>query len=216
MVRKKHPPPKTPFTLTSVAPTTWYRVHPIDPITRDYPPDAYNASGKGNARFSPLRRPDNNEVIPTIYAAQSHRGAIAETVLHDVPFPSSGYLHDLERDRRSSLHLSEVGLPALKLANLTATGLRGPGILPSELFEGNKSDYPRTRKWALWIWENMPAAQGLLWMSKQDTQSLAVMLFGDRISAPIVDRKQSRHVIHYEDLIVELLAEMQATVCPAL
>ena len=139
-----------------------------------------------------------------------------EVVLHDVPIPSAGYQHDLERDRASNLHLSEVGLPNLQLANLTATGLRGPGLSPSDLFDGDKADYPRTREWALWIWQNVPAAQGLIWMSKQDNESQAVMLFGDRVREPIVDLHQSLHIREYENLIVELLAEMGATIAPSL
>ncbi|WP_086961335.1 RES family NAD+ phosphorylase [Caballeronia sp. INSB1] len=210
------PPPASALTLGKVSSGTWFRVHPLDSATGNYAPDAFNDSGLGNARFSPLHRPDNGQVIPTIYAAASERGAIMEVVLHDVPTPSAGYQHDLERDLASSLHLSQIGLADLKLANLTATGLRGPGLAPSDLFDGDKTDYPRTREWALWVWQNMPDAQGLMWMSKQDNQSLAVMLFGDRVSAPIVDLKRTRHIEHYEHLIVELLAEMGATVTPTL
>jgi hypothetical protein len=55
-----------------------------------------------------------------------------------------------------------------------------------------------------------------MWMSKPDNQSIALMLFGDRMSAPIVDLKRSHHIEHYEHLIVELLAEMGATVTPTL
>lgn len=33
------------------------------------------------------------------------------------------------------------------------------GLKPIDLFEGEKDDYPRTREWALWIWQNMPDAQ---------------------------------------------------------
>ncbi|MGF6440705.1 RES family NAD+ phosphorylase [Paraburkholderia youngii] len=216
MVSTVLPPPAKPFTLTTLLPDTWYRVHPFDAITRKYAPDAYNDSGLGNARFSPLRRPDNNEVIPTIYAADSHRGAIAEIVLHDVPMPSTGYQHDLERDRASDLHMSAVGLPQLNLVNLKSTGMKAAGMLESALFDGEKSDYVRTRKWALWIWQTMPEAQGLLWMSKQDSESRAVMLFGDRVTVPIIDLDKSEHVINYEDVIVELLAEMGATIAPSL
>jgi len=39
-------------------------------------------------------------------------------------------------------------------------------LKPIDLFEGEKDDYPRTREWALWIWQNMPYAQRLRWMSK--------------------------------------------------
>jgi|GEM_PF-2847643 len=55
-----------------------------------------------------------------------------------------------------------------------------------------------------------------MWMSKPDNQSIALMLFGDRMSAPIVDLKRSHHIEHDEHLIVELLAEMGATVTPTL
>lgn len=210
------PPPASSFTLSNILPLQWFRVHPIDPGTGDFAPDAFNASGRGNARFSPLRSPDSGKVIPTIYAADTQRGAIMEVVLHDVPIPSNGYQHDLERDRASNLHLSAIGLPGLTLANLTATGLRGPGLSPSDLFDGDKADYLRTREWALWIWANVPAAQGLMWMSKQDNQSKALMLFGDRVSSPIVDLKQSLHISHFENLIIELLAEMGASVATSL
>jgi hypothetical protein len=96
MASAVRPPPAKSFTLTTVDARKWHRVHPFDPATGAYAPDAYNASGRGNARFSPLRRPDNGEVILTLYAADSCRGATMEVVLHDVPIPSSGYQHDLE------------------------------------------------------------------------------------------------------------------------
>ncbi|MCX4177698.1 MULTISPECIES: hypothetical protein [Paraburkholderia] len=38
-------------------------------------------------------------------------------------------------------------------------------MAPSDLFDGDKTDCPRTRDWALWIWANFPGAQGLMWMS---------------------------------------------------
>ena len=40
-------------------------------------------------------------------------------------------------------------------------GLQAAGLKPIDLFEGEKDDYPGTREWALWIWQNMPHAQGL-------------------------------------------------------
>ncbi|MCX4177699.1 MULTISPECIES: RES family NAD+ phosphorylase [Paraburkholderia] len=92
----QHPPPPLSFTLSTLPSLKWYRVHPFDPKTGHYTPDAYNTSGSGNARFSPLHRLDNGKIIPTVYAADSPREAIMEVVLHDVPIPSTGYQHDLE------------------------------------------------------------------------------------------------------------------------
>ena len=44
---------------------------------------------------------------------------------------------------------------------MTTMGLQAAGLKPIDLFEGEKDDYPGTREWALWIWQNMPHAQGL-------------------------------------------------------
>jgi hypothetical protein len=60
-----------------------------------------------------------------------------------------------------------------------------------------------------------PDAQGLIWISKQDSQSKAVILFGDRMSKPVADLDHTSHIRDHEDLIIELLAEMDATVSPA-
>jgi len=66
MVSSVFPPPASPLTLSKVSTGTWFRVHPLDSTTGNYAPDAFNDSGLGNARFSPLHRPDNGTVIPTI------------------------------------------------------------------------------------------------------------------------------------------------------
>lgn len=133
--------------------------------------------------------------------ASTQRGAIAEIVLHDAPTPSTGYLHDWEHDKASALHLSEIELPALHLVNLTATGLRAAGLQVADLFGTEQPDYRRTRQWALWIWQQMPEAQGLHWMSVRDNTSAIVMLFGDRVTArcpapgvgPHADRSIRKH-----------------------
>lgn len=215
MVSRLKPPPGKPFPLLRVPPGVWYRVHDLDPRTGEYTAAAFNDSGRGNARFSPLRRPDTGEVIPTMYAASTMRGAIMETVLHDVPVPASGYIHDIERDLLSNLHMSSIGVQALRLVNFTSTGLRAAGLKHSDLFDDDKLDYPRTREWAAWCWAQYPDAQGLIWISKQDNQSKAVMLFGDRMREPVADVDSTSHIAGHEDLIIELLAEMDAKVSPA-
>lgn len=211
------PPPRQPLRLVRSDAGSWWRVHPFDRRTGQYAPDAFNGSGLGNARFSPLIDPASGRVIPTLYAASAPRGAIAETVLHNVPMPSTGYLHDLEADLRSTLHLSRLHLPALDLVNLTATGLRAAGLEPHDLFAAEQIDYPRTRRWSLWIWQHLPAAQGLLWMSRRDNRHQVMMLFGDRIApGQIIDARDTRPIAACEALIIELLDELGAGLVPRL
>jgi len=176
-----HPPPAHPFRLRPCAAGHWFRVHGFDAVSGRFAPDAFNDSSNGDARFSPLLDPASGTIIPTIYAAVSTAGAISEVVLHDVPTPSTGYLHDWERDKASNLHLSQVALPDLQLADLQSQGLQAAGLEQWELFGTNKPDYPRTRAWGLHIWQTMPAAQGLLWMSRRANDSAVLMLFGDRV-----------------------------------
>ncbi|MET0962036.1 MAG: RES family NAD+ phosphorylase [Noviherbaspirillum sp.] len=118
-----------------------------------------------------------------MYAAMTPAGAIAEVVLHDVPMPSAGHVHDWERDKASDLHLGEIAIPRLKLIDLTSTGLRRIGLYVHDLFGTESVDYPRTRDWGLYIWQNHKDAQGLYWMSVREKGCPVVMLFGDRLGS---------------------------------
>jgi hypothetical protein len=180
---RPEPPPGagTPATRT-LPPRRWWRVHTLDPASGRYGPVEFNDSGRGDARFSPLRH--GERVLPTLYAAASVEAALMETVLHDVPYPSEGHIHDLDRDLGSALHLSAFdSVQPLQLADLTQLGLQRMGIKVSAMFETNADDYPRTRRWAAWLHQALPQAQGLLWMSARHAEHAAVMLFGDRVPA---------------------------------
>ena len=65
---------------------TMYRVHDVI-----YAVDQFNPSPKGNARFSPILDL-SRQVIPTLYAATTPRGALMESVFHDVPY-RAGFKH---------------------------------------------------------------------------------------------------------------------------
>ena len=175
------PPAPGAFQLEAVPSQNWFRVHDYDPATKRYLPEAFNDSGLGNARFSPLVSAAG-KVIPTIYAADKPAGAIAEIVLHDAPMPSTGYILPWSTIKAGKLHISEIVAPDLSLVDLTSMGLRAAGLAVHDLFSGDKPDYPRTRAWALHIWQTMPTAQGVMWMSVRDNTSTAIMLFGDRLA----------------------------------
>jgi hypothetical protein len=184
--RLPHPPPTagTPG-LVELTPATWYRVHPYDPATARFEAHTFNDSGEGNARFSPLIV--DGRVVPTLYAASSLAGALMETVLHDVPYPSHGHHHDLQRDLDGALHASSLRLrKPLRLVDLTKVGLQRMGIRPSAMFETDAVDHARTRAWAQWLYRNVPRAQGLAWLSARYPESTAILLFGDRVPAAAV------------------------------
>lgn len=175
------PPPAagTPA-LRRLPPGRWWRVHDAR-----FAPAAFNDSGRGDARFSPLHV--GGRLVPTLYAAATLEAALMETVLHDVPYPSEGHLHDVDRDLDGPLVVSEIATTKpLQLADLTQLGLQRMGLKPSQMFETNAGDYGRTRAWAAWLHAALPKAQGLVWMSARHAEHAAVVLFGDRVPAGVL------------------------------
>ena len=184
MNRPLPPPQHGSPALRTLRPGRWWRVHTLDAQGR-FGPAQFNDSGRGDARFSPLKM--GRRWVPTLYAAASEEAALMETVLHDVPYPSAGHIHDLDRDLGSTLHLSAIEIrQPLRLVDLTQLGLQRMGIPVSQLFETHADDYPRTRQWAAWLHQALPQAQGLTWMCARHAEHAALMLFGDRIEAGTV------------------------------
>jgi hypothetical protein len=146
-----------------------------------YPLAIFNPSDKGNARFSPIRDPDGN-IIPTIYAATSLQGALMETVFHDVPYRKG--LKIVFKTRLVDMVYSTVRFHAeFQLIDLSKVALRRMGVKPEHLIATTKAHYLETRLWAEALYAHYPHAQGLLWTSRQDDRSLAVILFGTRVNA---------------------------------
>lgn len=139
--RASYVPPTVP---TKIKLTPWgasftmYRVHETV-----YTVDEFNSSRKGNARFSPILDPSGN-VIPTLYAATTPRGALMESVFRDVPY-RAGLKHvDLKRleGRTCSTLLFQANF---QLLDLSKVALRGLGIPPRRLIDTTKAHYPVTR-----------------------------------------------------------------------
>jgi hypothetical protein len=77
---------------------------------------------------------------------------------------------------------SSIRLPRdLKLIDLSTIALRRLGIPRSDLIDTDASEYSRTRQWALALHDSTPAAEGLIWTSRQDDGAQAIVLFGDRL-----------------------------------
>jgi hypothetical protein len=144
-----------------------------------YLPATFNPSAKGNARFSPIRDSDGN-IIPTMYAATSLQGALMETIFHDVPYRKG--LKTVFKTRLADKFYSTVRFHAeFQFIDLNKVALRRMGMKPEHLITTTKAHYPETRLWAEALYIHFPSAQGLLWTSRQDDRSLAVVLFGTRV-----------------------------------
>lgn len=144
-----------------------------------YATNLFNPSPAGNARFSPIRD-EAGVVIPTLYAAATPRGALMETIFHDVPY-KRGFKR-VSTSRMAGKHLSTLTFQAdFGLIDLGRVALRKLGVAPRHLIDTTKVHYPETRRWAEALYAQYPKAQGLRWTSRQDDRSQAVVLFGTRV-----------------------------------
>ena len=210
---KRVAPSASPTVPSKIKLTTWgsgqtmYRVH--DAI---YAGDQFNPSPKGNARFSPILDPSGN-VIPTLYAATTPRGALMESVFRDVPY-RIGFKH-VDTKRLDGKTCSRLLFQTdFQLLDLSKVALRGLGIPPRQLIDTTKAHYPSTRGWAEQVYAAHPHIQGFLWSSRQDDRALAVVLFGSRVKeSDLLDARLSRPLIRNgvpEDFVLELATDLKA------
>ena len=173
-----------------------------------YVANLFNPSTSGNARFSPIRD-EAGAVIPTLYAATTPRGALMETIFHDVPY-KSGFKRVSTSRMAGKLHSPLTFQVDLQLIDLSRVALRKLGVAPSHLIDTTKAHYPETRRWAEALYAQFPKAQGLRWTSRQDDRSQAVVLFGTRFRpSNIVPTGNSTPLI--ENVAVYDLARALAT-----
>ncbi|MHB1201321.1 MAG: RES family NAD+ phosphorylase [Polaromonas sp.] len=164
--------------VKSMSRSLWWRVH-----AEHFGTIGYNGSDIGNARFSPIRDV-NDAIIPTLYAGTSPSVALMETVLHDAPWPSSGYILTLPAPENELRRMScLVNMQTLQLADFSALGLRRLGLKKSKVIESDKTHYPFCRKVAEWVYKTRPDLHGIVWPSRQDDRGLAMVLFEPRLIA---------------------------------
>jgi len=182
---------------------TMHRVHDAA-----YAANLFNPSPAGNARFSPIRD-EAGLVIPTLYAATTPRGALMETIFHDVPY-KSGFKRVSTSRMADKLHSMLTFQVDFRLIDLSRVALRKLGVAPSHLIDTTKAHYPETRRWAQALYAQYPKAQGLHWTSRQDDRSQAVVLFGTRVQpSDIVAARNSTQII--QNGVVIDLAKALAT-----
>jgi len=139
----------------------------------------FNGSGLGNARFSPIAS-HRGRTVPTLYGGETFECALMETVFHDVPH-AAGF-KSCDKNNLVSQRVSVLSPDRdLLLVDLSAKALRKLGIARARLLESDAADYPHTRPWAAALHGQFPEADGLRWVSRQDDEAHALILFGDRV-----------------------------------
>lgn len=176
------PAPHHPLriTRTHLPPDTLlHRIH-----NEKYHACQFNPGLYGNARFSPVSDSAGSP-IPSLYGGLTPACAMMETIFHDIPC-APGF-KTLDKNKLCGLVLSALTVTReLTLADLSSIALRKLGVSRRQLIETEKCDYPSTRLWAQAIHRQCTDIQGLSWVSRQDDSARAVILFGDRISAGIL------------------------------
>jgi hypothetical protein len=116
-----------------------------------------------------------------LYAAQTDRAALSETLLRDLPANDHGarfLAKKYWRGRRlSRLELTQ-DLPVVSLVSGEDLGAIGQDTW---LTTCGPDDYPQTRAWGHWLRRVEPAAAGMLWLSKRQPGSVSACLFEDRV-----------------------------------
>jgi RES domain len=131
------------------------------------------------ARFRPLMSGDS--VVPTVYGAENLMGAVSETVFHDVPV--RGPNRRILRSQLEQWVWAEVAPTRdLRLVALHGAGLRRLQVTRAELIECDAAHYAETVPWSDALHDVPARPDGLCWRSRQHDDSLALMLFGTRVS----------------------------------
>lgn len=161
---------------------TFFRVH-----RAVYSPTQFNASKAGDARFSPSIL-STGEVVPTLYAGTTLDCALMETVFHDVPFAPGLKTVSKKANVYDQMRSSLRATRDLRLIDLRSIALRRLGLTRRELIDTEATHYAVTRSYALQLYEQLPTAEGMIWTSRQDDQSQALILFETRLDRFVLEQ----------------------------
>jgi hypothetical protein len=123
----------------------------------------------------------------------------------------------IRRHQLNDLALSAV-IPKrdLALIELFGHGLRRLQVTAEELTLTATAEYPRTVAWARRLHQSTPAADGLVWMSRQFNAAQALMLFGDRVAQRHLEAREPLALSRGEGLALVEAAANAADIAIAL
>jgi RES domain-containing protein len=135
--------------------------------------------GDAVARFRPIRD-TSGAVVPTAYGAHDQETAIAEAVLRGVSALDRGSprrrLFSLEVDGLDMARL-RTNRP-LRLVRLHGLGLTRLNLLREHVIDNPESEYDYTAAWAQTLYGHRSRPHGLVWTSRQNDTSRALILWG--------------------------------------
>ncbi len=203
-----------PPTNFSVAPTITtlkkgtclFRVH-----HQKYAGTAFNPGGGQPSRFSPIVNSDGDN-IPTLYAGNSQKSALAESIFRNIVSTSSAITRfSLRKQLLSTLQNTRN----LRLVDLTQNGLRRLGLKRNQLLESEYDSYEQTARWAEAIHNSDEAVDGMIWISTQYDTEKSILLFGDRVLSKdllIINQGDSLYDGSGFDLVMEFANEAGITI----
>lgn len=156
-----------------------YRVHSNTRTVAEFNPGVGSRS-----RFGFFGVP----IVPLLYAADTPKAAVAESLLHDVPSAGGTLTYASYADK--VLGLVEVTRP-IQLASLRGLGLRRLKVETHQVTDTAARWYSRTVRWAQAAHE--ADFDGLAWTSSKSNDTRAVVLFADRCAGAVAqDRSFAR------------------------
>ncbi|MDJ0356246.1 RES family NAD+ phosphorylase [Paenarthrobacter sp. PH39-S1] len=114
--------------------------------------------------------------MPVLYAADTPKAAVCETILHSVPLRNGKILYPSFAD---GVAATIATTRELKLAAFMGDGLRVLGTDAGTLSATTASQYSRTVRWAEAAYKS--GFHGVVWMSYRRNTDAAFVLFGDRV-----------------------------------
>lgn len=130
-------------------------------------------------RFGPFNDEDEG-CVGTLYCAESVEGAIMESVFHDTDLTATEpivFLSDLKAARRSEVVLQRT----LILARYDDAALTRMHLNRSEIIDTSPLLYPQTVAHAILVHAAPDHFDGIQWNSRRHPESLAFVLFDDRV-----------------------------------
>lgn len=169
MPRRPIRTPDTPNTVEWPAGVELWRV------ARDHHGLRPSVSPARSNRFSPVLDA-RGAVIPAWYGSTTTKGAIFETVFHDVR------TSDREPRVLPPAYVDRTLAPvrtvrAILLIDLTTTGLHAIGLSRARLIESRPTTYQWTRSIAARLLAAIPDADGMTWVSRADDTSRSAVLY---------------------------------------
>jgi hypothetical protein len=153
-------------------------------VSRDPTGTAFSATATRRRRFSPIYAPDGS-VVPAWYGATTERGAIFESVLHDIR-PSHATPRVMPNEYLDRVLASVVTTRDLSLVDLTTDGLQAIGVGRTALIESTSRRYSWTNEIAHQLRAAAPDADGFIWVSRARDTARSVVLYADAGRASMI------------------------------